>query len=349
MSTQIVTLQSNSPRQARSDLAPPDLELARSRAIDWLTVLESTFRHPSFLIEVRDENAECLGHLPLCLVRSRLFGRYLVSLPYLNTAGVCSPHQAVATMLIDRAVELANELRVQHLELRHETPIESQHFNSVMDEKVHMRLDLPDQSGTLWQQLKPKVRNQVRKGETHDLRIEWGRNERHLRDFYRVFSHNMRDLGTPVYSRMLFANILKQFQNAEVGVTYLHDMPIAAAYLHHEGSDGVTCVPSASCLRRYNPFNANMWMYWQLLCRAIERRALVFDFGRSTVGEGTFRFKKQWGAEPINATWQYYRRSGEINDARPNNPKYERLIQAWQKLPLWIANSLGPRIVRGIP
>jgi FemAB-related protein (PEP-CTERM system-associated) len=318
----------------------------RDNSLRWLTVFQSTFGHRPYLLEVRDNATNSLGHLPLCLIESRLFGRFLVSLPYLNTAGVCTPLPVVAAQLIDRAVELANDLNVQHLELRHEHEFPSPHFNDSMKEKVHMRLDLPAESNILWKQLKPKVRNQIRKGDSHDLTIKWGRHE-NLRDFYRVFSHNMRDLGTPVYSRALFQNILDQFPSAELAVTYLGKKPIAAAYLHHDST--TTSVPSASCIRRYNPTNANMWMYWQLLSRSIERSAVVFDFGRSTLGGGTYRFKKQWGAQPSAAVWQYYRRDGDLNAARPTNPKYQHMIRIWQRLPLWAANLLGPQIVRGIP
>ena len=326
----------------------PNLVTKHLAALAWLKVFQKSFGHTPYLLEVRNPQSTLLGHLPLCLVQSRLFGRFLVSLPYLNSAGIETSHPEVAQILVNRAVDLANELDVDHLELRHEQAVESPHFNGQIDEKVHMRLALPAVSDTLWKQLKAKVRNQVRKGESHDLRIEWGREERLLHDFYGVFSHNMRDLGTPVYSRNLFSNILDEFPTTELAVTYLGaQKPVAAAILHH--SKNSTNVPSASSLRHYNSTNANMWMYWQLLSRAIERGSDVFDFGRSTIGEGTYRFKKQWGAEPSPATWQLYSPNGKLEPVRPNNPKYRLMIRAWQKLPVWIANRIGPKIVRGIP
>lgn len=322
--------------------------LAESKedAVRWLAVLEQTFGHQAYLLEVHDREGMALGHLPLCLVESWLFGRFLVSLPYLNTAGVCAVYPDVASQLIDRAVLLTDELDVHHLELRHEEEIESPHFNGRIDEKVHMRLELPCESGVLWKQLKAKVRNQVRKGDSHQLKISWGRENR-LDDFYRVFCHNMRDLGTPVYPRNLFATILEHFPKSELAVTYLGEKPIAAAYLHY-GRDNIQ-IPSASSLRHYNSTNANMWMYWRLLCRGVERGANIFDFGRSTMGAGTYRFKKQWGALPTPAIWQHYVPSGKWDPVRPNNPKYRLMIKAWQKLPVWLANRIGPKVVRGIP
>jgi len=112
---------------------------------------------------------------------------------------------------------------------------------------------------------------------------------------------------------------------------------------------GVTEVPTASSLKEYNPTNVNMLMYWHLLQRAVERHQQVFDFGRSTTDGNTFKFKKQWGAEPEPATWQYRVNRGEVGEMRPENPRFKRAIEIWQKLPLTLTRTIGPRIVRGIP
>ena len=116
---------------------------------------------------------------------------------------------------------------------------------------------------------------------------------------------------------------------------------------------GVTEVPSASSLRRASATNANMLMYWHLLERAVQRGQLVFDFGRSTRDSNTYRFKKQWGARPEPAIWQYYLRRGSAADLRPDNPKYQRLARFWQHLPPMLSfaaacgtNSPGPRQAR---
>jgi hypothetical protein len=111
----------------------------------------------------------------------------------------------------------------------------------------------------------------------------------------------------------------------------------------------VTEVPSASSLKEYNPTNVNMLMYWHLLQRAIERGQQVFDFGRSTIDGATFRFKKQWGADPHAATWQYHVLRGVVGEMRPDNPKYQRAIRIWQRLPLAVTRWLGPIVIRGIP
>lgn len=331
-----------------------------SRNPRWLNVLGQSFGHDVFMLEAFDGD-KTTGLLPLAFVHSYLFGRYLVSLPYLNSNGVVAEDDAVRRQLIERAVQLADELDVRHLELRHEQAIEHPKLNARMDSKVHMRLPLPDFAGPLWDRIPAKVRNQVRKGEKSGLSLSWGGVEL-LSDFYGVFSRNMRDLGTPVYGRSLFAGILRHFpphptlspqeergkgEGAELCVLRLDKTPVAAALLLH--GQGVTEVPSASSLRQFNSTCANMLMYWNLLERAIQRGQKVFDFGRSTVDGGTYQFKKQWGAKPEPAVWQYYVRDGDAGEMRPDNPRYQRLIRIWQRLPVRLTRWIGPRIVRGIP
>ncbi|HVA51772.1 MAG TPA: FemAB family XrtA/PEP-CTERM system-associated protein [Pirellulales bacterium] len=312
----------------------------------WPTILRDALGHQSYCLCAKND-AGLAGYLPLALVSSRLFGRFLVSLPYLNSGGVVAENETVAARLIDRAVELADELDVRYLELRHERRHEHPALAHEVTSKLHMRLSLPDTVDALWNQLKAKVRNQVRKGREHNLTVLWGREEL-LADFYDVFSRNMRDLGTPVYSRRLFGAIVERLpQQAEFCVVRQGGRAVAAALLVH--GQGITEVPSASSLRQFSATNANMLMYWHLLERAIERGQQTFDFGRSTADSNTFRFKKQWGAEPHPAVWQYYVRRGTVGDMRPENSRYRHFIRVWQRLPLGLTRLIGPVIVRGIP
>jgi serine/alanine adding enzyme len=311
----------------------------------WLYVLREAFGHVPYVLEA-SADTRTTGYLPLAFVRSTLFGRFLVGLPYLNTGGIQAADDVTRHALIDRAVELGDSLRVRHLELRHETPIEHPRLNATRSDKVHLRLGLPSFPGPLWSGFPAKVRNQVRKGEKSGLTVSWGSFDL-LSDFYSVFSTNMRDLGTPVYSRALFRAILRYFpDHAELCVVHHGERPVAGALLVH--GKGVTEVPSASCLRAFNPLCANMLMYWNLLDRSIQRGQSIFDFGRATRGSNTYRFKKQWGAIEAPATWQFHRRGGAA-ELRPDNPKFSRLVRMWQRLPVRVTRVIGPAIVRGIP
>jgi FemAB-related protein (PEP-CTERM system-associated) len=320
--------------------------LPLSRLPSWLSILAEGLNHDVYCLEAVEGDRTC-GFLPLAYVSSLLFGRYLVSLPYLNTAGVLADDPGVTCRLLDRALSLADQLKVRFLELRNEEPVGHPAFTDRMTTKVHMRLPLPDHVDALWEGLSAKIRNQVRKGQKSNLTVAWG-GEELLPEFYQVFSRNMRDLGTPVYGSALFARTLRQFPDqAELSVVRAGTRPVAGALLLHGW--GVTEVPSASCLHEFNCTCANMLLYWHLLKRAVERGQSVFDFGRCSADSSTFRFKKQWGAEASPATWQYYVRKGNISAVRPENPRYGRMIRIWQQLPVLLTRLIGPQIVRGIP
>jgi len=318
----------------------------------WLGVLAGSMAHRPYQLVARRTGAEAatpeiVGYLPLALVKSLLFGRFLVSLPYLNRAGVVSRDEQAARALVDRAIELTGELGAKYLELRHGDPVSHDRLPLRRDEKVRMVRALPESDEALWKDISAKVRNQIRKGEKQDFAIAFG-GEELLPGFYDVFAENMRDLGTPVYGRSLFRSILRAFPDrAELVVVRHEGEPAAAALLVH--GDAATQVPSASALRRFNPTNVNMWMYHRLLVRAIERGAAAFDFGRSSEGSGTYRFKKQWGAEPSPTVWQYHLREGDMDAMRPDSGRNQRRIEQWKKLPVWLTRLVGPRIVRGIP
>ena len=323
---------------------PGHVPLSRHPA--WLNVLRKGLRHDVFCLEAVDGEAT-RGILPLAHVKSMLFGRYLVSLPYLNYGGVWADDETIGRRLIDRAVQLADELDVRYLELRQGRPIEHLRLAQRMTSKVQMRLALPETSDVLWKALSAKVRNQVRKGQKSGLSVAWGGQES-LAEFHKVFSRNMRDLGTPTYGKRFFASIVDQFPDrAEFCLVRAGETPVAGALLLHGW--GVSEVPSASSLREYNHTCANMLMYWHLLERSMERRQQVFDFGRSSRDSNTHRFKQQWGAQEAASEWQYYLRKGSISEMRPENPKYQRMIRIWQRLPVALTRWIGPSIVRGIP
>lgn len=333
------------PRWESYYLQSPPLPLSLHPA--WLLILQRGLSHEPVCLEAV-EDGRTTGLLPLAYLSSLLFGRFLVGLPYVNYGGVRAGDGNAAWALIDRVVQLADERNVRYLELRHDR-VAVDHPKLVLRKagKVHMHLTLPGTGEALWTQLSAKVRNQVRKGQRGNLNTFWGRGEL-LPEFYAVFSRNMRDLGTPAFGEPLFRGILDQFaERAELCVVRSGGQAVAAALLLHGW--GVTEVPSASALREFRDTNANMLLYWHLLERAVQRGQAVFDFGRSSPDSNTYRFKKQWGAAPVPAQWQYYLRRGTMDDMRPENPRYQRFIRIWQRLPLGVTRLLGPWIVRGIP
>jgi FemAB-related protein (PEP-CTERM system-associated) len=170
-----------------------------------------------------------------------------------------------------------------------------------------------------------------------------------LDGFYEVFCRNMRDLGTPVYGRSFFQNILETFPDATCIISVMLESKTVASGILTWFRDTLE-VPWASSVADYREMCPNNLLYWEAIRYAIRNGARKFDFGRSTPGEGTFRFKKQWGANPAQLLWQYLLEQGkEVPELNPANPKYRLAIKIWQQLPLAVANVLGPRIVKNIP
>jgi FemAB-related protein (PEP-CTERM system-associated) len=170
-----------------------------------------------------------------------------------------------------------------------------------------------------------------------------------LDDFYTVFARNMRDLGTPVYSRSLFASMLSTFPgDARVHVVRLHGQPVAGAFSYAYGR--VIEVPSAASLREHRALCPNHLMYWSIIGAAIDEGRTVFDFGRSSPNDGTYRFKEQWGAAAEQLWWEYRLTDGATvpGDDR-QSAKFHATIEAWKRLPLSVATLIGPRIARSVP
>jgi serine/alanine adding enzyme len=336
----------------------------------WRRVFDRAFGHESiYLLARRAEGSEregfsrasdgqcgevspvqnIRGVLPLVQINSLIFGRTLTSLPFLNYGGVVSDSDTEATALVDAAAELARERRCRYVELRHS----ARRFPQLAckQHKVAMLLRLDNLHRGLWDALDRKVRNQIRKAQKSGLTSIAGPlgDADLLDDFYTVFARNMRDLGTPVYARRFFEEVLRAFPDrARLHVVRLGSAPIAAGltYRTHTRVE----VPWASSIRDHNALCPNHLLYWNILESAITEGADLFDFGRSTANEGTFHFKRQWGAEPLPLFWEYCLvGQSDLPDQSPKNPKFRSAVELWKRCPLWLANLVGPYIVRSIP
>jgi FemAB-related protein (PEP-CTERM system-associated) len=313
----------------------------------WKSVIEKTFGHrTSYLLSEGSEN-RIEGILPLVQLRSKLFGNFVVSLPYFNYGGICAENDSVARALLAAAIDITKEQRASHIELRH--------LNHLFDElpvktaKVSMRLQLTNDSNKLWEALSSKLRSQIRRPEKEGMYAKLGKEEE-LDAFYKVFSVNMRDLGTPVYGKAFFRNILRQFPESTRICTVYTKQGIAVAAGFLIGFKKVLEIPWASSLRSHKSFSPNMLLYWTSMKYACENGYDTFDFGRSTPGEGTCKFKEQWGAKPVQLFWHYWlRNGGPLPELNPRNPKYKFAIKVWRKLPLSLTKLIGPAIVRSLP
>ena len=320
-------------------------------AYGWRNVIWRSLKHrPHYLIARRQ--GEVTGTLPLFDVKSRLFGRSLISVPFLNGGGVLAHDEGSAARLLRHAHDLMQRGGYRNAELRHREPSPLMEDLACRQHKVAMRLALPDDPDALFAGFKAKLRSQVRRPAKAGARAQLinGENvvERDLHAFYQVFSENMRDLGTPVLPKSIFRETLRGFgERAWLTIVWLDGHPAAVGLMVGFG-EAIEMI-WASSLRCFNRLSVNMLLYWEALRTAIEQGYRVFDFGRCTVEGPTFRFKAQWGAEPLPLHWYYLGDERRIPDVSPTNPRFHLAVRAWQNLPIPVANRLGPVIARSLP
>lgn len=312
---------------------------------EWQELIRKTFGHECIYLFARDRNKEIVGVLPLVRLKSRLFGDFIISMPYFNYGGAIADHPLIEQRLMETANAHAARAGCSHIEYRDTIPRAGL---PVRSKKVSMLLPLPDSHQALWHCFTSKLRAQIRRPQREQPEVRCGGPE-YLDDFYAVFACNMRDLGTPVYAKSFFSNILQAFPlQCTIVSVRLDRKPVAAAFLI--GHDGRLEIPWASAIREVNHLSMNMLLYWEALKLGIDRRYREFDFGRSSRDSGTFRFKQQWGAQPQPLYWHYWLRPGsELPELNPDNPKYALAINTWKRLPLCIANRIGPTVVKYLP
>jgi FemAB-related protein (PEP-CTERM system-associated) len=310
----------------------------------WRPLIQEVFGHSSTYLIARRHGA-VVGVLPLIRFRSWLFGRFLVSMPFLNYGGIAAVDDEAANALLAYAGEVASSHRAQHMELRH---VAQQCPNlPCRQHKVAMRLTLERTSEAMWEALDRKVRNQVRKAQKAGLTASSGGGEL-VAEFYEVFARNMRDLGTPVYSRRLFEHVVSSFPDRARLFVVRHRGRVIAGAVAFAFRDTLE-VPWASSLAEFRGLCPNMLLYWTAIEWACTRGFSTFDFGRSTPDQGTYHFKKQWGAVSTPLSWEYAFGRGQPPVLGPDNPKARLAVRLWKHLPVRLSTTIGPHVVRVIP
>lgn len=312
----------------------------------WRYAVENVYRHkPLYFFAEKNDTTQ--GVLPLFQMCIPIIMNQLVGLPFCDVGHVLADSEEIRNKLIETALEQGKKLGIKTLEIRGRHGLDAENFNlpvTCISEKVSMILDLPEFSEDLWTGFKSKLRSQIRKAEKNGLRFEWAGLEK-LDDFYSVFSINMRDLGSPTHSKQWIKEVFSGFgENACMGLVYFEGKPIGAGIILAAGKK--ISIPWASTLRQYNRLGPNMLLYWNFLKYASDNGFKIFDFGRSTPDEGTFKFKSQWGAKPEPLIWYNLHLNGVASPQNESSFVNKRKLaeNIWRKLPLGAANFLGPII-----
>jgi serine/alanine adding enzyme len=316
--------------------------------LEWRDALERAFPHRPRYLVAQDSDA-VVAVLPLIEIRSKLFGHFLVSLPFLNYGGIVADTPEAERTLAAAAAELAGRAGASHVELRQNAPLTiSPDGWELRRHKAALVVRLERDPDVHWQAISSRLRGKVRKAERSGAEFIAGGREL-LPEFYFLYSRNMRDLGTPAYSHSFFANVLATTRSDPRVLLVRRDGRPAAAAIS-VGHGGRVELPWISQDYRQSGFNVNEFLYWKALEWSSRSGATELDLGRSTVGAGTYRFKLQWKPEVRLLHWYYWTKAGApAPQISPDNPRYRFAINAWKHLPLAVANRLGPRLSRSIP
>ena len=309
----------------------------------WKRLIESTYGYPGHYLLAEADGRLC-GVFPLGEVRHLLFGHSLISVPFCVYGGVLADDDATRAALELRAMQLAANLGVSHLEARNERPMRDD-WRRKEGLYVTFKRELSEDHDANMSAIPRKQRAMVRKGIKAGL---VGELDDGIDNLYEAYSQSVRNLGTPVFPKAHFRAIRDEFGDAVDVVTVTHEDKVVASVMNYYFRDQVLPFYGGGISAARN-LAANDFMYWEVMRRAVERGCRVFDFGRSKVDTGAYRFKKHWGFEPQPLYYEYYlNKSGELPDVNPLNPKYRLFIRAWQRLPLPLSRRLGPVIAKNL-
>jgi FemAB-related protein (PEP-CTERM system-associated) len=306
----------------------------------WQRVIERAFGHPTWFMYA-ESAGQLRGVLPLAQVRSRLFGNTLCSLPFCVYGGIAALDQAAADALDQAAQSLAARLRVDHLEYRH---LQASHPDWLHKELYctfrKPLLPRPEQNLLA---LPRKQRAMVRKGIAAGLSSVIDADPARL---FPVYAESVHRLGTPVFSPRYFQILREEFGgDCEILCVLRQQQTICGVLSFHFRGEVMPYYGGGGALAR--ALAGNDFMYWEVMRRACERGCTLFDFGRSKLGTGAYDFKKNWAFVPQPLAYEYQlHRARRLSDHQPLNPRYRLFINLWQRLPLNVANALGPHLVR---
>jgi FemAB-related protein (PEP-CTERM system-associated) len=287
------------------------------------------------------------GLLPLSEVRSPLFGNSMVSAGFGVGGGIVAEDVETAQALAEAAWTLAEEKGCSGLELRGgPTPQGPWQLNDSV--YVNFAADLPQGDEAILLSIKKRQRAEVRRAREFDLTYSEGTGPGELDAHYRTYAASVRNLGTPVFPRRLFEAMADEFRDdANILTVWKDGKPLSSVFSFF--FKGKVAPYWGGGTAEAREWRANEALYYELMCRAARRGCSRFDFGRSKVGTGAYAFKKNWGFEPEPLVYATRTAEGVAQrQINPTSPKYRLQVETWKRLPLWLANVLGPPIARGL-
>jgi FemAB-related protein (PEP-CTERM system-associated) len=311
--------------------------------VGWREVIEVVFHHRCHYLYA-ERAGEIVGVLPLAEVKSVLFGHAVRSLPFCVYGGAAVTDEAATPMLHAAARLVAHRLGASCLELRNRAPGTPDW--PCQDLYVTFRKELLPEAEANMAAIPRKQRAMVRKGIKNRLSAQL---DTSTDRFFALYADNVHRHGTPGLPQRYFDALARVFGRACEILTVVDPsgVPISSV-LSFYFRDEVLPYYAGDHIRA-RELAANDFKYWELMRLASARGVRFFDFGRSKRGSGSFDFKKNWGFDPKPLHYEYCLFKGSaIPQNNPLNPKYRVLVALWKRLPIGLANAIGPYVVRSL-
>jgi FemAB-related protein (PEP-CTERM system-associated) len=309
----------------------------------WKEVQELAFGHATHFLYAQEEG-QVVGVLPLVHIKSALFGNSLSSTPFCVYGGIVADSPAAEDALREAACNLAVEKKVGSLELRNRS--ETSTNWPVKDLYFTFRKEIDPDDDVNLKAIPNRQRAMVRKGIKEGLESEWDSSTDRV---FGVYSESVRNLGTPIFSSK-YLRILKDVFADDCSMLMItHEGQDVAGVMSFYFRNEVIPYYGGSTSAARNIKGVNHFMYWELMRRSREQGYTLFDFGRSKAGTGAYSFKKNFGFVPEPLPYEYFLvRDKSVPEVNPLNPKYQLMIKVWTRLPLPVANTLGPFLARSL-
>ena len=306
----------------------------------WRSIIENRLHHPTYYLYC-ESDGEIDAVLPLVHVKSLLFGNALISIPFLVYGGPVAANREALDHVINVAQELARELAVDHLEIRNRTPLDGNWHTKDTYATFRKRIE-PDPEVNLMA-IPRKQRAMIRKGIQAGLKAEVDDDTERL---YAAMLVCKRNLGTPFFGASWLRAIKDEFGDQVEITTVTHNgATVCSVMSFRYGNEILPYYGGGGYLAR--DLKGNDFMYWAVMEKACQEGVEIFDYGRSMVGSGAYRFKKHWGFAPEPLPYQYFLVNAQsVHSLNPSNPRYRFLINAWKSLPLPVAGLIGPPVAR---
>ena len=359
-----------------ADFVRSETTSTSAHLIEWRKLISNVFGYEP-LYRVARREGQISGVLPAFLVNSLLLGRHIISVPFLNSGGICASDEPTMAALVADAYQLVGRRRAKHLEMRCAYPPPD--GTPAREHKVRIVLDLPGSADRLWDSLRGEIRNRTRRAQNAGLTVDFNSSE--LDGFYAVFTENMRDLGVPAHPKRFFEAVLSTFAGSSEHLHSVEEHPERVEE-HPEPVEGrsetaerrselvvvkagseviggailfrfrdTIEVPWISCSRPHFELCPNNILYWEIMRRACEEGFRTFDFGRSSRDTGPATFKMRWGARVEQLYWHYALPDGASmpRETGVSNPRFQLASNLWKRTPQAVTDCVGPRLIRHLP